>query len=57
MAAIYRMTVQGWKKEDAIKEMTEGGFGYHAVWVNLIRYIKKLDVDALRKKAGFLKSQ
>lgn len=57
MSAIYRMTVQGWKKEDAIKEMTEGGFGYHAVWVNLIRYIKKLDIDVLRKKAGFEKPQ
>jgi protein tyrosine/serine phosphatase len=50
MAAIYRMTVQSWKKEDAIKEMTEGGFGYHAVWANLIRYLKKLDVDQLREK-------
>jgi len=52
MVAIYRMAVQGWKKDDAIKEMTEGGFGYHTVWSNLIRYLKKLDVDALRKKAG-----
>lgn len=55
MTAIYRVAVQGWKKDDAIKEMTEGGFGYHAVWVNLIRYLKKLDVDALRKQAGLPK--
>ena len=52
MIAIYRMAIQGWKKEDAIKEMTQGGFGYHTVWKNLIRYLDKLDVDALRKKAG-----
>jgi protein tyrosine/serine phosphatase len=52
MIAIYRMAIQGWKKEDAIKEMTEGGFGYHTVWKNLIRYLDKLDVDALREKAG-----
>ena len=52
MVAIYRVAVQGWKKDDAIKEMTEGGFGYHAVWTNLIRYLKKLDVDALKKKTG-----
>jgi protein tyrosine/serine phosphatase len=57
MAAIYRIAVQGWKKEDAIKEMTQGGFGYHTVWANLIRYINKLDVDALRKKAGLPKPQ
>jgi protein tyrosine/serine phosphatase len=52
MIAIYRMVVQDWKKEDAIKEMTEGSFGYHAVWKNLIRYLNGLDVEALRKKAG-----
>ncbi len=51
MIAIYRMAVQGWKREDAIQEMTRGEFGYHAVWVNLIRYLNKLDVDALRKEA------
>lgn len=50
MAAIYRMAIQGWKKEDAIKEMTEGGFGYHAVWKNLIRYLNALDVEALKRK-------
>lgn len=52
MIATYRMVVQDWKKEDAIKEMTEGSFGYHTVWKNLIRYLDKLDVDALRKRAG-----
>jgi protein tyrosine/serine phosphatase len=52
MIAIYRMAVQGWKKEAAIKEMTDGNFGYHVVWKNLIRYLNDLDVDALRKKAG-----
>jgi protein tyrosine/serine phosphatase len=52
MIAIYRMTVQGWTKEEAIKEMTTGDFGYHTVWKNLIRYLNALDVDALRKKAG-----
>jgi protein tyrosine/serine phosphatase len=52
MIAIYRMAVQGWKKEAAIKEMTDGNFGYHVVWKNLIRYLNELDVDALRRKAG-----
>ena len=52
MCAIYRMAVQGWSKDDAIKEMTAGGFGYHTVWKNLIQYLRDLDVDALRKAAG-----
>jgi protein tyrosine/serine phosphatase len=52
MIAVYRMAVQGWTKEEAIKEMTTGDFGYHTVWRNLIRYLKALDVEALRKQAG-----
>ena len=52
MVAIYRIAVQGWTKQDAIKEMTDGGFGYHVVWKNLIKYLNKLDIEALKKKAG-----
>jgi protein tyrosine/serine phosphatase len=52
MIAIYRMTVQGWTKDEAIKEMTKGEFGYHSIWTNLIRYLNKLDIEALRKEAG-----
>jgi protein tyrosine/serine phosphatase len=49
MCAIYRVLVQGWSKEDAIKEMKGGGYGFHAIWINLSKYIKKLDVDAIKK--------
>ncbi len=52
MIAVYRMAVQGWTKEEAIKEMITGDFGYHTVWKNLIRYLNGLDVEALRKQAG-----
>jgi protein tyrosine phosphatase (PTP) superfamily phosphohydrolase (DUF442 family) len=52
MCAIYRLVVSGWSKEDAVNEMTKGGFGYHAVWSNLPKYLEKLDVDAIKAKAG-----
>jgi hypothetical protein len=39
----------GWTKDEALKEMTEGGFGFHPVWENLKTYLDKLDVDALKK--------
>jgi protein tyrosine/serine phosphatase len=52
MIAIYRMTVDGWTKDEAIAEMTKGDFGYHTVWKNLIRYLNGLDVQSLRRKAG-----
>jgi protein tyrosine/serine phosphatase len=50
MCAIYRIAVDGWSKDDAIKEMTQGNFGFHSIWTNLPRFIKKLDIDAIKKK-------
>lgn len=50
--AAYRVVVQGWSKQEAIREMTEGGFGFHAVWTNLIKYLEALDVDRFRKELG-----
>lgn len=52
MVAIYRVAVQGWTKEEAIREMTEGGFGFHEVWTNLPDWIRNLDIDAVAKEAG-----
>ncbi len=48
MCAAYRMAVQGWDAEEAIKEMTEGNFGFHRVWQNLIKYLRELDLDTIR---------
>ena len=55
MVAFYRIVIQGWTKEDAIKEMKEGGFGFHSVWKNLIKYIQKADVEKLKEAAGIEK--
>lgn len=52
MCAIYRIVVQGWTKEAAIEEMTKGGYGFHEIWGNLPDWIKKIDVEALRKETG-----
>jgi protein tyrosine phosphatase (PTP) superfamily phosphohydrolase (DUF442 family) len=52
MCAVYRMVVQGWTKEEALREMQEGGFGYHAIWKNLPSWISKLDVESIRSELG-----
>jgi len=52
MCAVYRIVVQGWSKEDALAEMTQGGFGFHEGWENLTDYVNGLDVDRLRREAG-----
>jgi len=52
MCAVYRMLVQGWPREEAIKEMVEGGFGFHAFWHNLVYYLEKVNLEALGEKSG-----
>jgi len=52
MTAVYRIVVQGWSKDDAIREMTQGGFGYHPIWRDLVDYVHKLDVAGLRREVG-----
>jgi protein tyrosine phosphatase (PTP) superfamily phosphohydrolase (DUF442 family) len=52
MCAIYRVAVQGWAKEEALKEMTEGEFGFHGIWQDLIQWIDALDVERIKKRAG-----
>jgi len=52
MVAIYRIIVQGWGKQNAIDEMTSGGYGFHSLWGNLTEYIRDMDVESIRRKAG-----
>lgn len=52
MCAAYRVVVQGWTKDEAIREMTDGGYGLHQVWTNLKPWLQAMDVDAVRAKAG-----
>ncbi len=48
MSAMYRILEQGWSVNDALAELTSGGYGYHAVWKNILRYVRSADVEGLR---------
>jgi len=52
MCALYRIVTQGWPKEDALKEMTEGGYGFHGVFENLLEYVNGLDIADIKRRAG-----
>ena len=52
MIAIYRVAVQGWNMDEAVQEMTKGGFGFHEVWVNLVPWLHALDIESLQRDAG-----
>jgi tyrosine-protein phosphatase SIW14 len=41
MCAAYRIKVQGWTVDEAIKEMTTGYFGFHSFFANLPKFLEK----------------
>ena len=51
--AAYRVAVQGWAVDQAVDEMVNGGFGFHAIWrERLSGYLRKLDFEEIKRKAG-----
>jgi len=52
MCAMYRIAVCGWTKQEAIKEMTHGGFGFSPTWQNLIRFVERADIADIKRRAG-----
>jgi GTP cyclohydrolase III len=51
------VALQGWSKEAALEEMTRGGFGFHERYDNLIEYLRELDVEAMKRRAGLIEPQ
>jgi protein tyrosine phosphatase (PTP) superfamily phosphohydrolase (DUF442 family) len=52
MCALYRIAVEEWTREEALREMTEGAFNFHSVFGNLPKWIEGLDIESIRKDAG-----
>jgi protein tyrosine/serine phosphatase len=46
--AMYRLVFLGWSKARAKDELINGGYGFHAAWANIPKYIDEVDVDSLR---------
>jgi uncharacterized protein (TIGR01244 family) len=52
MCAIYRIALQGWSKDEAIAEMTQGGFRFNHGYQNVVNYIRDLDIEQIKQRAG-----
>jgi hypothetical protein len=52
MVAVYGIAVLGWSKGEAIREMTEGGFGFQPIWSNLSAWIQGWILIGSKRKAG-----
>ncbi|MGB9835591.1 MAG: fused DSP-PTPase phosphatase/NAD kinase-like protein [Candidatus Saccharicenans sp.] len=47
--AVYRVVVQGWPKEEAIREMQKGGFGFHNTYTNIVKYLLEFNPEKFRQ--------
>ncbi len=56
LCAMYRVAVCGWTKDEAIREMQDGGFHFNPTWRNLVRYVERADVEKLKQRAGIATS-
>jgi protein tyrosine phosphatase (PTP) superfamily phosphohydrolase (DUF442 family) len=54
MCAVYRIAFEDWTKEQAIAEMTEGGFRFNRGYQNVVNYIHDMDLDQLKQQAGLV---
>ena len=49
ISAMYRILFQNWSKDEAIEELMKGGYGYHSLYRNIPEYIRKVNVEEIRK--------
>ena len=47
-----RLDDQSKSTDPAVKEMIDGGYGFHGIWRNLIAWINALDVNRMKRRAG-----
>ncbi|WP_321782596.1 tyrosine-protein phosphatase [Paraburkholderia sp. J94] len=52
VCALYRIIYQDWTREAALDELLNGGFGFHAIWQNIRRYLSEVDIEKLRRELG-----
>ena len=50
IAAMYRMVFQGWTKEQALEELKQGNYGFHAIFINIPAYIRNVDVESIKNR-------
>jgi len=50
ISALYRIVFQNWSKEDALDELMNGGYGYHAIYKNIPEFIRQADIKEIKQK-------
>ena len=50
LCAAYRVLIEEWTIDEAVREMVLGGFGYHQVYHPYVTILQNLDVEAMRAR-------
>lgn len=50
VSALYRIIFQDWSKEEAIDELMNGGYGYHAMYKNIPEFIRGADIESIKRR-------
>lgn len=50
ICALWRILYQGWSRDEALDELINGGFGFHAVWINIPHYLRNVDLVDLKSR-------
>ena len=50
IVALWRILYENWTRQQAIDELIEGGYGFHPIWANIPRYLRRVDLIDLRER-------
>jgi protein tyrosine/serine phosphatase len=50
IVAMYSIVFRNKSKTEAVDEMVNGGFGFHKIYDNIVRYVNNADVNNIRKQ-------
>ncbi len=53
IVAMYRIVEQGWTKEAAIDELKNGGYGYHSIYGNIIKYLENVEIEEIMRQLNY----
>jgi len=48
ICAMSRIVFENWSKAQALDELVNGGYGYHSIWKNIIKYIDNADINKVK---------
>ena len=50
IVALWRILYENWTRQQAIDELIEGGYGFHPIWANIPRYLRRVNLSDLRER-------